>query len=123
MMKDTVVDELMQYGNVKENETAGAFAILQCKHGSDKLFLSYDHIGGKVDLEDYNYIDDYALIDEMKKKPAGVILEKIFESFNLDRPADFQGHSLSVSDIIALLTPSGVKFYFVDSIGFKLLDL
>ena len=123
MMKDVVVEELLLYPAVNNDETAGAFAILQCKHNSDKMFLSYEHIGGKVDLEDYNYIEDYALVDEMKKKPVGVILEKIFESFNLDKPADFHGHSLSVSDIVALLTPNGVKFYFVDSIGFKLLDL
>lgn len=119
MMKDTVISELSLYPEVKENETAGAFAILQCKNGSDKAFLSFDHIKGQVSLDDYNYIDDYALTDECKKNGLYTILNKLYEAFNLDKPADFLGHSLSVSDIIALWTNKGVRFFFVDSIGFK----
>ena len=42
-------------------------------------------------------------------------LEEIFERFNVDRPDEFKGHSLSVSDIIDL---EGNKYY-VDDFGFK----
>lgn len=45
-------------------------------------------------------------------------LEDIFALFNINRPDDFEGHSLSVSDIIEL---DDVPYY-VDSVGFVELD-
>ncbi len=41
-----------------------------------------------------------------------------YERFNIQRPADFTGHSLSVSDVVVLNDDSTVKAYYVDSIGF-----
>ena len=35
------------------------------------------------------------------------------------RPQDFEGHSLSVSDVIALKRNGEVSVHYVDSIGFK----
>lgn len=48
-------------------------------------------------------------------------LEDVFVLFQSGRSEDFQGHSLSVSDVVevedaASITPG---FYFCDSIGFK----
>ena len=39
--------------------------------------------------------------------------------FNLSRPQDFEGHSLSVSDVIAIKRNGEVSVHYVDSIGFK----
>jgi hypothetical protein len=46
-------------------------------------------------------------------------LHKIFQDFNTDRPADFKGHSLSVSDVIVLQWRGEVSAHFVDSVGFR----
>ncbi|MGI6072746.1 MAG: DUF3846 domain-containing protein [Lachnospiraceae bacterium] len=48
-------------------------------------------------------------------------LEGVYEKFNLDHPAEFRGHSLSVSDIVEVVKAESVKpgFYFCDSFGFK----
>ena len=45
-------------------------------------------------------------------------MDGIYERFNIQRPADFTGHSLSVSDVVVLNNGSTVKAYYVDSIGF-----
>ena len=45
-------------------------------------------------------------------------LEKLYEQFNVDRPTDFTGHSLSVSDIIALRQGDQVSCHYVDNFGF-----
>lgn len=45
-------------------------------------------------------------------------LENIFVKFNTNRPEDFKGHSLSVSDIVQI----NGHFYYVDSFGFKVID-
>lgn len=47
------------------------------------------------------------------------MLEQIYQKFNIDHPADFQGRSLSVSDIVAIKQSGVVSCYYVDSIGFK----
>ena len=46
-------------------------------------------------------------------------LEAIYERFNIQRPADFTGHSLSVSDVVVLNDGKSIKACYVDSIGFE----
>ena len=46
------------------------------------------------------------------------VLEKLYEQFNLQRPEDFYGTSMSVSDIVALKRDGRVSYYYCDSIGF-----
>ena len=47
------------------------------------------------------------------------ILENFYYIFNEERPADFTGHSLSVSDIVALKLDGKVSYHYCDSVGFK----
>ena len=49
----------------------------------------------------------------------GKRLNDLFYTFNLDHPADFQGHSLSVSDIVALKQNGVISCHYVDTVGFK----
>lgn len=46
-------------------------------------------------------------------------LEDIFTQFNIDRPEDFRGHSLSVSDVVVLHQNGENTCHFVDSFGYK----
>ena len=46
-------------------------------------------------------------------------LGDIWERFNIDHPADFKGHSLSVSDIVVLHQNDEDTAHYVDSIGFQ----
>lgn len=46
------------------------------------------------------------------------LLESLYETFNLYHPEDFRGHSLSVSDIVALKQNGMVSCHYVDSVGF-----
>ena len=45
-------------------------------------------------------------------------LGRIFEKFNFDRPEDFKGHSLSVSDVVVLHQNGTDTAYYVDSSTF-----
>ena len=47
------------------------------------------------------------------------LLEQLYQKFNFARPTDYHGHSLSVSDVIALKRNGEVSVHYVDSIGFK----
>ena len=46
-------------------------------------------------------------------------LDGIYDRFNNDRPEDFEGHSLSVSDIVVLHQGGSDRAYYVDSFGFS----
>ena len=48
-----------------------------------------------------------------------ITLDNILERFNIDRPEDFRGHSLSVSDVIVINRGAEITAYYVDSFGFQ----
>jgi len=48
-------------------------------------------------------------------------LETIYEKFNINRPKDYRGHSLSVSDVVVLHINGENSAHYVDSFGFTAL--
>ncbi|HOT58341.1 MAG TPA: YodL domain-containing protein [Spirochaetia bacterium] len=46
-------------------------------------------------------------------------LEELFAKFNLDHPPGYEGHSLSMSDVVELYDESGSSFHYVDRFGFR----
>ena len=80
----------------------------------DYRFMGLDYVEKKgitVTRADYDLIYTAPLTEKDT-------LDGIYERFNIQRPADFTGHSLSVSDVVVLNDGSTVKAYYVDSIGF-----
>ena len=78
------------------------------------IFLSHDFMESEemeLNREDYR-LEYVAPLTEADT------LDTIYERFNIDHPEDFQGHSLSVSDIVVMNRDGEVKAYFVDSFGF-----
>ena len=94
------------------------YEILQIKEGSNGeayRFLKMSHVqasGMQVNADDYEskYKEEW--------KP-GETLETIYERFNIHRPEDFTGHSLSVSDVVVLESETEKKAFYVDSFGFS----
>ena len=69
----------------------------------------------KPDIANYDLAYQGNIADITKSDDATVQLETLFNKFNVDRPEDFKGRSLSVSDVVVLHD----KAYYVDRIGFK----
>ncbi|RKD32398.1 YodL domain-containing protein [Lacrimispora algidixylanolytica] len=46
-------------------------------------------------------------------------LEALYTKFNIDHPPGYQGHSLSMSDVLELYDENGCAFYYCDTCGFK----
>lgn len=57
-------------------------------------------------------------LSDIHGQSQGEKLDAIFEKFNIDHPADYRGHSLSVSDIVVLHEDGENSAHFVDSFGF-----
>ena len=78
------------------------------------------HRRGKTPDPEHYEVTYYADLPAMwQDVPNNEILEELFQMFNLSRPQDFEGHSLSVSDVIALKRNGEVSVHYVDSISFK----
>ena len=104
------------------NNLKDAYAIYQLTEKSGTvplLFMGMDWLEQKgIPVEKSNYTALYT--GELPKSGTSMgILEQIYVEFNLHRPADFTGHSLSVSDIVALKLDGVVSYHYCDSIGFK----
>lgn len=105
------------YFTVDPTEQGDTFTIYQLKGGPetrDYRFEPYESLqeaGLAVDRQNYDLVYTAPLDGKTS-------LEDIFRTFNLDRPADFTGHSLSVSDIVVLNRGGDTKAYYCDSAGF-----
>lgn len=62
-------------------------------------------------------LNDYEIVYEGEVEDVDVetMLEKLFTLFNIFHPEDFEGRSMSVSDVVEL----GEDYYYTDIYGFK----
>ncbi len=105
---------LQEYGAAEQTENT--FTIYQLKDDVpvDFHFRPLEEVQRKglaVDPANYEKVYTAPLTPDMG-------LERIFEKFNIDRPEDFKGHSLSVSDVVVLHQNGQDTAHYTDSIGF-----
>ena len=99
-----------------------AFLIYQIRRGGELdayRFMNYDYLQSKGVTPERGGYDAIYTGGFMDYGNARANLDMIYQRFNVDHPADFKGHSLSVSDIVALKQNGVVSCYYVDSIGFR----
>ena len=92
----------------------GIYQITARDQEHDYRFMNLDFVkrhGMEVNRADYELVYTAPLTEKDT-------LEAIYERFNIQRPTDFTGHSLSVSDVVVLNDGKSIKACYVDSIGF-----
>ena len=106
------------YFAVDPPEPGDTFSIYQVPagpEGRDFRFRSYEELqatGLAVDRKNYALVYTAPLDGK-------TTLENIYRTFNTDdRPADFRGHSLSVSDVVVINRGGKEEAHYCDSIGF-----
>ena len=98
------------------------YAIYQLKRDdatADIRFMNSEYLQ-KKDIEPQ--YENYELIYTGALTKDGSQIEKLedlYRIFNIEHPQDFTGHSLSISDIVALKQAGVVSYHYVDSIGYK----
>lgn len=103
---------------IEPKKQIGTFEIFQLKNSPKTRYMqfeSYDRLtkhGNSVSKSNYDQMYSGKLFN-------GETLDSIYERFNLQHPADFRGHSLSVSDVIVIHQQGQDQAYYVDSFGFK----
>ena len=78
-------------------------------HTCDYAFEWWSWAQDRFNFKDYELVYE----GDIKVEETYETLEDLFKIFNVDRPADFKGHSLSVSDIVEL----DGKYYYCDNVG------
>ena len=93
------------------------YAIYQIRDdskGRDYLFMGTEYLkkqGFSVDYGDYQMVYSDVLGENET-------LDSLYKKFNIGRPLDFTGHSLSVSDVVAIKRDGEVTVHYVDSFGY-----
>ena len=105
------------YFTVDPPKQGDTFTIYQLKDGPEtrnyryEAYESLQEAGLAVDRQNYDLVYTAPLDGK-------TTLEDIYRTFNLDRPADFTGHSLSVSDVVVLTRSGKEEAHYCDSLGF-----
>ena len=110
-LDELVKEQKLLSGNEKQ---FGIYQITARDSEHDYRFMNLDFVkrhGLEVNRADYELVYTAPLAEKDT-------LEAIYERFNIQRPADFTGHSLSVSDVVVLNDGKSIKSCYVDSIGF-----
>ena len=98
-----------------EQDTFSIYQIPAGTEGRDFRYRPYEELqaaGLAVDRNNYNLVYTAPLDGKTS-------LEDIYRTFNADdRPADFRGHSLSVSDVVVLNRGGKEEAHYCDSFGF-----
>ena len=109
---------IVEQAQAAQGEPVGSFSIYQLKGGNETLDYRFEPLdsihrnGLSVKPENYELVYTAPLT-------AKDDLESIYNRFNVDRPADFKGHSLSVSDIVVLHQDGKDTAHYCDRAGFS----
>ena len=100
------------------NSPTDAMAIYQLRRDApvELRFASLGRLAASPDPANYEAIYTREVYPD---DDTGRILENFYYIFNDERPGDFVGHSLSVSDIVALKQDGKVSYHYCDSMGFQ----
>ena len=109
---------IVEQARAAQGEPVGSFSIYQLKGGNETLDYRFEpldsiHRNG-LSVKPENYEQVYTAPLTAKDD-----LESIYTRFNVDRPADFTGHSLSVSDIVVLHQDGKDTAHYCDRFGFS----
>ena len=93
----------------------GIYQLKDTEGARDIHFMGMDYLESKgiaVTKENYDLLYTAPLEE-------GTSLEDIYTHFNIAHPADFRGHSLSVSDVVVLHHNGENTSHYVDSFGYR----
>ena len=115
---DTPAKELSDY---EKKYPKRLFMIYQLKDDDSTRGLRFESLEQIKKDKQLPVIENYELIYSARMK-ADTTLESIFTEFNTNRPYDFYGHSLSVSDIVVLSDKGKNNAYYCDKASWKKVD-
>lgn len=114
---ETLREKLVVEAQMPKNLAGASYEIWQLKNIPENqalLFSGYDY-ASKYRLTESRYNKVY----ENQVGEDEETLEQIYYKFNVNHPADFKGHSLSMSDVVVLQKDGHRTAWYCDTFGFK----
>lgn len=93
------------------------YKILQLQGHADWKFCSWNSEYTQKNFNLKAYTEVYKGEYDPTGRTTKQILEVLFKKFNVKRPEDFHGHSLSISDIVVIKRGSHTRYYYCGSFG------
>ncbi|MCQ2596539.1 MAG: YodL domain-containing protein [Treponema sp.] len=110
----------------ESKENVFSYKVFQLNDNNEnrnKRFTGWDslkRLDAFFDPKDYDFIYEGSIKSE--SSDLNSVSEEIYKKLNLNRPSDFTGHSLSVSDILIIENNGKETVMYVDDIGYKSSD-
>ena len=112
-----ILDSIFDKGEIKEFLSEKENLAVEVREGV------YDRLsegGGLAERENRGYgkpqAEEYALVYEGEVE--NFSLEEVWEKFGRRVPKDFEGHALSISDVVELIEDEASRFFYVEPKGF-----
>jgi antirestriction protein ArdC len=109
-------DDISAY--LPQQSQGDTFTIYQLKDGDETRDIRFEPLtaltaaGLAVEMANYDKTYTAPLAE-------GATLEKIYFTLNMDKPEDFKGHALSVSDVVVMNRDGKETAFYVDGKGFQ----
>lgn len=103
---------------------AGIYQLKDIPENRDLHFAGAEYLDKKgitPDRDNYTLVYTFPVNPEDLQDKIG-FLNDVYHKFNTDHPKDFEGHSLSVSDVVVIQQNGELSAHFVDTWGYKELE-
>jgi antirestriction protein ArdC len=113
--RETTLDAPAEKAAAEQGDTFTIYQLSDTHETRDHRFRSLQELDAvQLTVDVKNYKETYTA-------PLGnnTTLENLYYTFNMDRPQDFTGHSLSVSDVVVLNKGGITTAHYVDGKGFQ----
>ena len=116
-IREEVAPLIAKLDTWEKDQGIGTYMVYQLKTGDETRDLRFEplerltRMGHRVDPANYELV--YAA-----PFTPGETLETIYRDLNVDRPDNFRGHSLSMSDVVVLREYGTDTAHYCDSVGF-----
>lgn len=103
---------------------AGIYQLKDIPENRDLHFAGTEYLDKKgitPDRDNYTLVYTFPVNPEDLQDKIG-FLNDVYHKFNTDHPKDFEGHSLSVSDVVVIQQNGELSAHFVDTWGYKELE-
>ena len=119
---EAAFEEWLDEREEQKQESNYTYAIYQLKSGEEHHYHRFEGLESNkyahLTHEDYDLVYSGDM-NEIGGDSVDVKLEQLYRIFNANHPADFKGHSLSVSDVVVVTEDNIQTPYYVDIVGYS----
>lgn len=116
-IQEEVVPLLAKLDAYEKDHGIGTYMVYQLKDGDETRDLRFESLDRLAEMGHVVDPANYELVYAAPFTP-GETLESVYRDLNVERPDNFRGHSLSMSDVVVLREYGRDSAHYCDRVGF-----